>query len=62
MRTRLTIMAIVLAAATGAPDTIALLAVVLGWLGLSAGPIGGGRHLNSAQPRALVSSRGEAVW
>jgi hypothetical protein len=35
MRTRLTIMAIVLAADTGAPDTIALLAVVLGWLGLS---------------------------
>jgi hypothetical protein len=26
----------------GAPDTIALPAVVLGWLGLSVGPIGGG--------------------
>jgi hypothetical protein len=51
-------MAIVLAAAAGAPDIIALLAVVLGWLGLSVGPIGGGRHLNSAQPRALVSFRG----
>ena len=36
--------AIVVAAATGAPDTIALLAVVLGWLGLSVGPIGGGCH------------------
>ena len=35
-------MAIVLAAATGAPAIIALLAVVLGWLGLSVGPIGGG--------------------
>jgi hypothetical protein len=58
MRTRLTIIAIVLAAAAGAPDIIALLAVVLGWLGLSVGPIGGGRHLNSAQPRALVSFRG----
>jgi len=58
MRTRLTIMAIVLTAGTGAPDTIALLAVVLGWLGLSVGPISGGRHLNSEQPRALVSSRG----
>jgi hypothetical protein len=34
--------AIVLMAATGAPDTIALPAVVLGWLGLSVGPIGGG--------------------
>ena len=44
MQTRLTILAIVLAAATGAIGIIARLAVVLGWLGLSVGPIGGSRQ------------------
>ena len=52
MRTRLTIMAIVLVAATGAPDIIALLAVVLGWLGQSVGPIGGGRQAATSTARS----------
>jgi hypothetical protein len=37
-------MAIMLAAATGAPGIIARLAVVLCWLGLSVGPIGHGHQ------------------
>jgi hypothetical protein len=40
MRTRLTIMAIVLAAATGAIALLALLVVALGWLGLAMGTVG----------------------
>jgi len=40
MRTRLTIMAIVLAAAIGAIAVLALLVVALGWLGLAVGAVG----------------------
>ena len=40
MRTRLTIMAIVLAAAAGAVGVIVLLVVMLGWLGLVIGALG----------------------
>ena len=40
MRTRLTIMAIVLAAAIGAIAVLALLVVALGWLGLAIGAVG----------------------
>jgi hypothetical protein len=40
MRTRLTIMAIVLAAATAAIGVIVLLVIVLGWLGLAIGALG----------------------
>jgi len=40
MRTRLTIMAIVLAAAIGAIGVIVLLVVALGWLGLAVGAVG----------------------
>ena len=40
MRTRLTIMAIVLAAAIGTIGVIVLLVVVLGWLGLAVGAVG----------------------
>jgi hypothetical protein len=40
MRTRLTIMAIVLAAATAAIGVIVLLVIVLGWLGLVVGALG----------------------
>jgi hypothetical protein len=40
MRTRLTIMAIVLAAATGAVGVVVLLVVMFGWLGLAIGALG----------------------
>ena len=40
MRTRLTIMAIVLAAAAGAVGVVVLLVVMLGWLGLAIGALG----------------------
>src|SRR5918993_1639512 len=40
MRTRLTIMAIVLAAAAGAIGIIVLLVILLGWLGLAIGALG----------------------
>jgi hypothetical protein len=40
MRTRLTIVAIVLAAATGAIAIVALLVLTLGWLGLAIGAVG----------------------
>jgi fatty acid desaturase len=40
MRTRLTIMAIVLAAVTAAIGTIVMLTLLLGWLGLAIGLLG----------------------
>ena len=40
MRTRLTIMAIVLAAAAGAAVVVVLLVVMFGWLGLAIGALG----------------------
>ena len=40
MRTRLTIVAIILAAAVGAIGVIALLVVALGWLGLALAAVG----------------------
>jgi hypothetical protein len=48
MRTRLMIMAIVLAAAIGAIVVLALLVVALGWLGLAVGAVG-----TAARPRGV---------